>query len=147
MKFGEKATCLLLMGKQALLREPGNHKALKDRQMNGLNGQTLGPTHRFGALAHLNSFRFWLNLHLHTARFNTTTPRVRQPDETPDERRRTKAPLAPHGTFLEAALDAVRDGHPPLRDELVQDAGRHGRPQRVQGALPGLRTEVSTRGG
>ena len=49
-------------------------------------------------------------------------------------------------TLLETALDAVGDGHPPLRDELVQDAGRHGAPQAVQSALPGLRTEVTARG-
>ena len=124
-----------------------NHKALRDRQINGLNGQTLGTTHRFGNLPHLNKFRFWLNLHLHTTRFNTTTPQVRQPNETPSETKRKKVTLASHGTFLETALDAVRDGHPPLRDELVQDAGRHGRPQPVQSTLPGLRTEISTRGG
>lgn len=29
------------------------------------------------------------------------------------------------GTFLEAAFDAVCDGHPSLRDELVQDPCGH----------------------
>lgn len=42
------------------------------------------------------------------------------------------------GTFLEAALDAVRDGHPPLRDELVQDARGHRCLEPVQRPLSGL---------
>jgi len=43
-------------------------------------------------------------------------------------------------TFLEAPLHAVRDGHPPLRDEVVEDARGHGRVQAVQSLLPRLRT-------
>lgn len=44
-------------------------------------------------------------------------------------------------TFLEAALDAVRDGHPPLGDELVQDARGHRRLEPIQRPLSGLCAE------
>lgn len=45
------------------------------------------------------------------------------------------------GTFLEAAFDAVRDGHPPLGDELVEDARGHCRLEPVQRPLSGLCAE------
>lgn len=44
-------------------------------------------------------------------------------------------------TFLEAALYAVRDSHPPLRDELIQDACGKSCLQSVKGSLSGLGTE------
>lgn len=47
------------------------------------------------------------------------------------------------GTFLEAAFDAVRDGHPPLRDELIQDARGHCRLKPIQRPLSGLCTETT----
>lgn len=45
------------------------------------------------------------------------------------------------GTFLEAALDAVCDGHPSLRDKLVQYPCGHCRLKPIQCPLSGLSTE------
>lgn len=44
-------------------------------------------------------------------------------------------------TFLEAAFDAVCDGHPSLRDKLVQDPCGHCRLKPIQCSLSGLSTE------
>lgn len=44
-------------------------------------------------------------------------------------------------TFLEAALDAVCDGHPSLRDELIQDTCGQRRLKPIQSTLSGLGTE------
>ncbi len=45
------------------------------------------------------------------------------------------------GTFLEAAFNAVCDGHPSLRDELIQDPCGHCRLKPIQCPLSGLSTE------
>lgn len=45
------------------------------------------------------------------------------------------------GTFLEAAFYAVCDGHPSLRDELIQDPCGHCRLKPIQSPLSGLSTE------
>lgn len=44
-------------------------------------------------------------------------------------------------TLLQTALDAVCDGHPSVRDELVQDPCGHRRLQPVQSPLSGFSTE------
>ena len=90
-KFEGKTRSLLLMGKQALLKESEKYcmtriqaimRPLKEKQINSLNGQ-FKPCMSLAALPHLNSFRFYINALPRTTLISIQ--QVRQPDETPSE--------------------------------------------------------------